>query len=142
MLFKYLSNYVVFCFFFKQKTAYELRIMYWSSDVCSSDLVVDQFLVVEHGDLLLFAEPGDAAGLLKRGRNPCQRRLHLLAVRVLDLAVGFAVTQFLEDLGALRGELFLDVDAGPALAGHRGAGNQYQQCKCHAPVHGYCSSAW
>src|SRR3546814_20205220 len=26
------------CFFFKQKTAYELRISDWSSDVCSSDL--------------------------------------------------------------------------------------------------------
>src|SRR3546814_1924552 len=26
-------------FFFKQKTAYELRISDWSSDVCSSDLV-------------------------------------------------------------------------------------------------------
>src|SRR3546814_9599934 len=25
-------------FFFNQKTAYELRISYWSSDVCSSDL--------------------------------------------------------------------------------------------------------
>src|SRR3546814_5855569 len=30
---------VVFAFFFfKQKTAYEMRISYWSSDVCSSDL--------------------------------------------------------------------------------------------------------
>src|SRR3546814_7335205 len=27
------------CFFFKQKTAYEMRISDWSSDVCSSDLV-------------------------------------------------------------------------------------------------------
>src|SRR3546814_5244737 len=27
------------CFFFKQKTAYDLRISDWSSDVCSSDLV-------------------------------------------------------------------------------------------------------
>src|SRR3546814_7220812 len=27
-----------FCFFFKQKTAYEMRISDWSSDVCSSDL--------------------------------------------------------------------------------------------------------
>src|SRR3546814_1217500 len=27
------------CFFFKQKTAYELRISDWSSDVCSSDLL-------------------------------------------------------------------------------------------------------
>src|SRR3546814_15266666 len=26
------------CFFFKQKTAYEVRISDWSSDVCSSDL--------------------------------------------------------------------------------------------------------
>src|SRR3546814_14854527 len=29
---------VVFFFFFKQKTAYEVRISDWSSDVCSSDL--------------------------------------------------------------------------------------------------------
>src|SRR3546814_17878820 len=28
-----------FCFFFKQKTAYEMRISDWSSDVCSSDLL-------------------------------------------------------------------------------------------------------
>src|SRR3546814_2246821 len=28
----------LFCFFFKQKTAYEMRISDWSSDVCSSDL--------------------------------------------------------------------------------------------------------
>src|SRR3546814_10490245 len=31
--------FIVF-FFFKQKTAYEMRISDWSSDVCSSDLVV------------------------------------------------------------------------------------------------------
>src|SRR3546814_16159 len=31
--------YVVFVVFFKQKTAYEMRISDWSSDVCSSDLV-------------------------------------------------------------------------------------------------------
>src|SRR3546814_1326434 len=30
---------VLFFFFFKQKTAYEMRISDWSSDVCSSDLV-------------------------------------------------------------------------------------------------------
>src|SRR3546814_8499565 len=29
---------IVFFFFFKQKTAYEMRISDWSSDVCSSDL--------------------------------------------------------------------------------------------------------
>src|SRR3546814_7830171 len=30
--------YLLFFFFFKQKTAYEMRISDWSSDVCSSDL--------------------------------------------------------------------------------------------------------
>src|SRR3546814_2592222 len=42
-----ISNLVVLCFlwlcfffFFKQKTAYEMRISDWSSDVCSSDLVL------------------------------------------------------------------------------------------------------
>src|SRR3546814_7006714 len=30
-------------FFFKQKTAYEMRISDWSSDVCSSDLPVREF---------------------------------------------------------------------------------------------------
>src|SRR3546814_5478961 len=29
---------IFFFFFFKQKTAYEMRISDWSSDVCSSDL--------------------------------------------------------------------------------------------------------
>src|SRR3546814_8036726 len=29
---------ICFVFFFKQKTAYEMRISDWSSDVCSSDL--------------------------------------------------------------------------------------------------------
>src|SRR3546814_5000936 len=29
---------VIYLFFFKQKTAYEMRISDWSSDVCSSDL--------------------------------------------------------------------------------------------------------
>src|SRR3546814_10448475 len=31
----------LFIFCFKQKTAYEMRISDWSSDVCSSDLVLD-----------------------------------------------------------------------------------------------------
>src|SRR3546814_20059693 len=33
----------MFFFFFKQKTAYEMRISDWSSDVCSSDLQLDYF---------------------------------------------------------------------------------------------------
>src|SRR3546814_7899262 len=34
-------------FFFKQKTAYEMRISDWSSDVCSSDLMD---IILESGD--------------------------------------------------------------------------------------------
>src|SRR3546814_9229281 len=40
-LYVYIEFCVIFCFlffFFKQKTAYEMRISDWSSDVCSSDL--------------------------------------------------------------------------------------------------------
>src|SRR3546814_7306930 len=32
--------FLLFCFLFKQKTAYEMRISDWSSDVCSSDLQI------------------------------------------------------------------------------------------------------
>src|SRR3546814_3198339 len=35
--------YHLFIFFFKQKTAYEMRISDWSSDVCSSDLGIHGF---------------------------------------------------------------------------------------------------
>src|SRR3546814_8762741 len=37
-----LGFFIVLFFFFKQKTAYEMRISDWSSDVCSSDLESDQ----------------------------------------------------------------------------------------------------
>src|SRR3546814_2457833 len=35
-----LCGFICCFFFFKQKTAYEMRISDWSSDVCSSDLLV------------------------------------------------------------------------------------------------------
>src|SRR3546814_7880035 len=37
----YVLLFILLCFFFffKQKTAYEMRISDWSSDVCSSDLI-------------------------------------------------------------------------------------------------------
>src|SRR3546814_6242834 len=34
-----------FFFFFKQKTAYEMRISDWSSDVCSSDLIGQSYKI-------------------------------------------------------------------------------------------------
>ena len=38
--FFYFFFFFFFFFFFKQKTAYEIVVRDWSSDVCSSDLVV------------------------------------------------------------------------------------------------------
>src|SRR3546814_5066709 len=49
-------------FFFKQKTAYEMRISDWSSDVCSSDLAgyaVDSAFDGEEGYFLGETEPYD-----------------------------------------------------------------------------------
>src|SRR3546814_3452002 len=49
-----------FFFFFKQKTAYEMRISDWSSDVCSSDLSGQQFMGDAHesSELLAIKRPG------------------------------------------------------------------------------------
>src|SRR3546814_6392165 len=50
--------FMLFFFCFKQKTAYEMRISDWSSDVCSSDLILfkgsdrsasEQFWIIKHG---------------------------------------------------------------------------------------------
>src|SRR3546814_4715342 len=47
-------------FFFKQKTAYEMRISDWSSDVCSSDLVQ---IPRDGAGAALRADPADCAVL-------------------------------------------------------------------------------
>src|SRR3546814_2457834 len=52
-------------FFFKQKTAYEMRISDWSSDVCSSDLDATARASTEHGERLLtprYAAPEQIRG--------------------------------------------------------------------------------
>src|SRR3546814_4507327 len=48
-----MSIYDLICFiffFFKQKTAYEMRISDWSSDVCSSDLEIGPDFQSQHRD--------------------------------------------------------------------------------------------
>src|SRR3546814_5986086 len=55
----------LYIFFFKQKTAYEMRISDWSSDVCSSDLsisVTNNEVAAEEQNALRLAalRPGDA----------------------------------------------------------------------------------
>src|SRR3546814_20736817 len=53
----------LFLFFFKQKTAYDMRISDWSSDVCSSDLVIDGRLISQSG-VFCRAEKSWACGYL------------------------------------------------------------------------------
>src|SRR3546814_433633 len=53
---------VLYFFFFKQKTAYEMRISDWSSDVCSSDLIQRAVGIgISAGDI--------AAGVCRDGRG-------------------------------------------------------------------------
>src|SRR3546814_8100849 len=58
---------VVCFFFFKQKTAYEMRISDWSSDVCSSDLSVIQ-KVLRDGPPLRSVPPQDER---EKGESVC-----------------------------------------------------------------------
>src|SRR3546814_5184028 len=53
----------VVVFFFKQKTAYEMRISDWSSDVCSSDLTVHGQYAPQHLGLA-----GDGERIPERGQ--------------------------------------------------------------------------
>src|SRR3546814_9863734 len=59
--------------FFKQKTAYEMRISDWSSDVCSSDLFI-AFLLTQSSSMLAesvhsVADSGNQLLLLLGGRR-------------------------------------------------------------------------
>src|SRR3546814_6754608 len=60
--------FVGYFFFFKQKTAYEMRISDWSSDVCSSDLGLLIALMNLGGRLI----PDDATGWLGFVRKICK----------------------------------------------------------------------
>src|SRR3546814_2015932 len=56
----------LFIFFFKQKTAYEMRISDWSSDVCSSDLFcagdVDAAMACVHPDAIWHVDGDPVVG--------------------------------------------------------------------------------
>src|SRR3546814_663418 len=66
-VFFYFPSYLIYLmvfFFFKQKTAYEMRISDWSSDVCSSDLALAEG--IDHGPLpCAILEPGDDADAIE-----------------------------------------------------------------------------
>src|SRR3546814_6821301 len=58
-----------FFFFFKQKTAYEMRISDWSSDVCSSDLTGCIAFTPDHLMRLFEPAPGLVAVTGYNGRG-------------------------------------------------------------------------
>src|SRR3546814_4921538 len=78
---------VIYFFFFKQKTAYEMRISDWSSDVCSSDLVfgavnpgsfrISAMIMglTEAGELQVMGSGHRASQGIKIGRASCRERV-------------------------------------------------------------------
>src|SRR3546814_10358566 len=101
------------CFFFKQKTAYEMRISDWSSDVCSSDLLeadvhfpVGRLGTVRRGDEIAVDAVPDLGHLGTGGRR--RQRLRLLSPGVAG-----------RDEAALRDHL-----GAPGCHGERQEGDQ------------------
>src|SRR3546814_9803019 len=94
--------YIVFCFFFKQKTAYEMRISDWSSDVGSSDLT--------------------GAGLGNDARLAHAARQQYLAYAVIDLVRPGMVEVFALE-PALRPPPAFPTNAAPGRPGWAGPRN-------------------
>src|SRR5881227_4220759 len=75
-----ISSYVCFFFFFKQKTAYEITVRDWSSDVCSSDLSGEWAAPRKPKRTVVF----EAEGI----RNVAPANVHAPFVSVLARGVG------------------------------------------------------
>src|SRR3546814_5858527 len=96
----------VFFFFFKQKTAYELRISDWSSDVCSSDLL--PCLAILAACCLGFGPRRKAVGVTNHGA-------FLAAPDVAARRLGLTIGQ-----PTLRGVTLCDNQIGRASCRERG----------------------
>src|SRR3546814_3347835 len=67
--------FIFFMLFIKQKTAYEMRISDWSSDVCSSDLTITDILVNGYNTVFI-----ERYGLLEKAPTRFQDERHLLRI--------------------------------------------------------------
>src|SRR3546814_19914284 len=137
----------MFFFFFKQKTAYEMRISDWSSDVCSSDLFR---LGVIARDCEIAAADRTAldADFVRRAVFVAEQHLHRTrrarigearvepagAVAAADLAIGEDVRRELVREGRIVGEIVgVDSVVGAARwsSEERGVGEEgYRTCRC------------
>src|SRR3546814_9615403 len=70
--------YVVYFFFFKQKTAYEMRISDWSSDVCSSDLGGAGFIPGRGGSVDVLQTALANANPAYRGLSDAKNKVYAL----------------------------------------------------------------
>src|SRR3546814_2991235 len=87
-------------FFFKQKTAYEMRISDWSSDVCSSDLQADGSYKLNGTKIFISSGEHDMA----------ENIVHIVLARLPDAPAGtkgislFIVPKFLPNAEGEKGE--------------------------------------
>src|SRR5213596_1087357 len=103
----------MFCcwfFFFKQKTAYEIRPCDWSSDVCSSDLAAhgNRLPLLEHAQQLHLRRGGHLADLVQEEGATARRREQTLLVahgareRALDVSEQLRLEQALGERPAVE----------------------------------------
>src|SRR3546814_5938825 len=97
-------------FFFKQKTAYEMRISDWSSDVCSSDLlhpsrhsVVDGYAAVTRGQSVPVRATCAHPTQSKQRRATMKRSTPFLALGLWVAALGFAAGVQAGEIGRASG---------------------------------------
>src|SRR3546814_2060098 len=79
---------IIVLFFFKQKTAYEMRISDWSSDVCSSDLIIPAYGLLNARVTLNLDSP--VMELSVWGRNITRKRY---LTNVADFITSFGVAE-------------------------------------------------
>src|SRR3546814_4308273 len=107
-----LSCFILF-FFFKQKTAYEMRISDWSSDVCSSDLYLASF------GRLLFRHRAPRLG---GGAQDAERRGYVDVEHCFELFVGLLLDHAVAGVAGV-----VDDDVEPAEAIERASDEAFAE---------------
>src|SRR3546814_6932362 len=82
--------FTIFVFFFKQKTAYDMRISDWSSDVCSSDLLGVSPATIRNDMAALEDEGYITQPHTSAGRVPTDRGYRLFVDRLSTVKIGRA----------------------------------------------------
>src|SRR3546814_2393054 len=109
---------VLIFFFFKQKTAYAMRISYWSSDVCSSDLFPDCLVLLVGSDTAGVANRlADEPNVTMEGEVPYDRLpfylhafdLALLPFRIIPLTLATNPVKAYEYLAAGKPVVSVDL---------------------------------